>query len=291
VSIDLFVQVSVIAIMISAIYALIALGLSITFGVLGVVNFAHGEFYMLGSFGAYVLFRAFGAGYWWGFPLVILGGCLLGALIERSVFSPLRKDILGGLIASFGISFVLQQVVTAIMGPEDRVVPSLNLGGFRVSSISVPYDRLLLTAVSIIFMGIALVIIHQSKVGRAIRAVAQDMDAATLHGINVMWVRMVAMMLGLVLAVSAGFILASSSNINPYMGDDYILKAFIIVIVGGLGSIYGAIVGAVLLGFIDAFGMALIGVWSHLAGFVLLALVLLFRPYGIIGLVEREETK
>jgi branched-chain amino acid transport system permease protein len=289
--IDVLPQVLVIALIMAITYMLISIGLSVIFSVLGVVNFAHGEFYMLGAFGAYVLFKTVGAGYLWWLPLVILSGCVVGAAAEKGVFSPLRRDQLGGLIASFGIGFILQEVACAIWGPEDKTMPSVVSGTFQVGSTFLPREKLLLSIIGAIFVVFVLFVIHRSKIGRAIRAVAQDSDSATLCGINVNRTRMTTLMLGSALAVSSGFVLASLSSINPYMGGDYILKAFMVIIIGGLGSIYGAIVGSLFLALIDAFGMVLVGVWSTLAGFVMLALVLLFRPYGLMGIVEREETK
>lgn len=290
-SIDILPQVLVIALMMAVIYALISLGLSVIFSVLGVVNFAHGEFYMLGAFGAYTLSKMVGAGYWWCFPLVILFGCLLGAATERGVFFPLRRDVLGGLIASFGISLVLQEVACSIWGPDDRTVPSLVSGSFQIGSTFVPLEKLLLFIIGAIFVVAVLLIIHRSKIGRAIRAVAQDSDAASLCGISIDRTRMIALMFGSALGVSSGFVLASLSYINPYMGGHYIHTAFMVIIIGGVGSIYGAIVGSLFLAFIDAFGMVLVGVWSTLVGLVIVALMLLFRPYGLTGIVEREETK
>jgi branched-chain amino acid transport system permease protein len=286
-SLEMLPQILVITLMMAVNYALISLGLSVIFSVLGVVNFAHGEFYMLGAFSAYTLFKMVGAGYLWWLPLVILFGCLLGAAIEKGAFSPLRRDVLAGLIASFGISSVMQEVACSIWGPDDRTVPSIVSGSFKIGLTFVPYDKLLLCIIGAIFILIVLLIIHRSKIGRAIRGVAQDSDSATLCGINVNQTRMISLMLGSALAVSSGFILASLSYINPYMGGDYIVKAFMVIIIGGLGSIYGAIVGSLFLAFVDAFGT----VWSTLAGFVILALILLFRPYGLMGVVEREETK
>jgi branched-chain amino acid transport system permease protein len=290
-SLEMLPQILVITLMMAVNYALISLGLSVIFSVLGVVNFAHGEFYMLGAFSAYTLFKMVGAGYLWWLPLVILFGCLLGAAIEKGAFSPLRRDVLAGLIASFGISSVMQEVACSIWGPDDRTVPSIVSGSFKIGLTFVPYDKLLLCIIGAIFILIVLLIIHRSKIGRAIRGVAQDSDSATLCGINVNQTRMISLMLGSALAVSSGFILASLSYINPYMGGDYIVKAFMVIIIGGLGSIYGAIVGSLFLAFVDAFGTVLVGVWSTLAGFVILALILLFRPYGLMGVVEREETK
>ena len=290
-SIDLLPQILVIALEMAITYMLISLGLSVIFSVLGVVNFAHGDFFMLGAFGAYFLSQMVGTGYLWWLPLVILSGCLLGVMIEKGIFLPLRRDHLGGLIASFGMGFILQEVACSIWGPDDRTVPSVVLGSFQIGSVFIPREKLLLSIIGAIFIIVTLLIIHRFKIGRAIRAVAQDSDSATLCGINVNWTRMVTLMLGCTMAVSSGFVLSSLSNINPYMGGDYILKAFIVVIIGGLGSIYGAIVGSLLLAFVDAFGMVLIGVWSTLASFIILALVLLFRPYGLMGVIEREETK
>jgi len=290
-TIDVLGQVFVIALMMAVIYTLIALGLSVIFSVLDVVNFAHGEFYMLGAFGAYTLFKTVGIGYWWCFPVIVLGSCLLGGAIERIVFFPLRKEVLWGLIASFGLSFILQEVACAIWGPDDRVVPSRVSGSLRVGSIFIPYEKLLLVTIGVVFIGAVIVIIHRSKLGRAIRAVAQDSDAATLSGISVSRIRVVTVMLGCTLATSSGFLLASLSYINPYMGHDYIVKAFTVIIIGGMGSIYGSIIGSLFLALVDAFGMTLIGVWSTLAGFMVLALMLLFRPHGLMGAIEREETK
>jgi branched-chain amino acid transport system permease protein len=268
--------------------ALIAVGLVLIFGVMGVVNFAHGELYMAGAY-AIVFFYA-----WNGLPFfvaVALGlvfvGCL-GILMELTLFRPLRTNPLGGLIASIGFLLILQTVAVVGFGLRNQNVPRVSQGGFTVSGAVLTYERLAVIVVTIVLLAALWLFLRKSKFGWALRACAQDREAAALQGISINQTARYAMFIGAALAGVAGAMTAPLVAPSPYMGHSVIVTAFIIIIVGGVGSLEGAVVAAILYAFVHTFVTTFYdGVIANIVGLLLMLAVLVVKPQGLFGVRER----
>ncbi|OQM74193.1 branched-chain amino acid ABC transporter permease [Manganibacter manganicus] len=268
--------------------ALIAVGLVLIFGVMGVVNFAHGELYMAGAY-AIVFFYA-----WNGLPFfvaVALGlvfvGCL-GILMELTLFRPLRTNPLGGLIASIGFLLILQTVAVVGFGLRNQNVPRVSQGGITVGGAVLTYERLAVIVVTIVLLAALWLFLRRSKFGWALRACAQDREAAALQGISINQTARYAMFIGAALAGVAGAMTAPLVAPSPYMGHSVIVTAFIIIIVGGVGSLEGAVVAAILYAFVHTFVTTFYdGVIANIVGLLLMLAVLVVKPQGLFGVRER----
>jgi branched-chain amino acid transport system permease protein len=268
-------------------YALIALGLTLIFGILGIVNFAHGEMYMLGGYVAYYFFGQFGLNF---FATLLLSAILIGILgivLEKLIFRPLTtrpKIELTSLIAAVGLAWVFQMLAVVAFGELDKNIPSAFKGIIRLAGVVITVERL-----STIFIGVALVVLLnlfllKTKTGMSIRAVAQDKQAAALQGVSVDRVTALTFGIGCALAATAGALVAPIFGVSPNMGSDVILKAFLVVILGGMGSIPGAMLGGLLLGFVESFGCLFFGVPTVMVlTFSIIILILILKPQGLLG--------
>ncbi len=286
---DLLLQTVVNAVYAASIMALVAVGLVLIFGVMGVINFAHGEFYMLG---AYVVAFAYGGQ---GMPfllavaigLVFVG--MLGLLAERALFRPLRKNPLGGLIVSIGLLLVLQAAIAMGFGVRAENIPS----PFRAiiplnDNVGIPLQRLVtIIAAAALLAGLWFFLKH-TRLGVALRACAQDPEAASLQGISVHQTARIAMGVGAALAGVAGALTAPLVRTYPYMGHSVIVTAFIVIIVGGMGSLEGAVIASILYAFLHTFVTTFAdGVTADIVGLLLMLIVLIIRPQGLFGKPDR----
>jgi len=260
---------------------LLALGLSLIFGVLGVVNISHGALFTCGAllyFFAVKLHIHF-------FPalcLAMIVGLLLGMILEKLIFYPLRENHLSGVIAAFGLSFVIEVLLGSFFGKDIKTVPQHVTGIFTLGFLTIDAQRLLTIIVAAILSSMLLFIIHYTKMGRAIRAVAQNSDLSLIVGINPSTVRLATLGGGVSLAMVAGVLVSPTSYVDPYIGSELLTQAFAAVIVGGLGSIHGAIVGSAIIGFLLACGLYFAPIWANAILFGTIVLVLVIRPRGII---------
>lgn len=265
-------------------YVLMALGFTLIFGILRLVNFAHGEFYMLGAFVVYHLYGRLGVNFFFALAAAAVTVAVLGAVVERVIFAPLRARELSMLMSALGLSIALQGVMAVTEGVEALSLPAPVRGVYRSSWLVFPFDRLLVVAVGIVVLVLFYAFIRWSKVGQALRAVAQDGEAALMQGIPVNRVYTAAFAIGCALAAVAGGVIGPVFSLNVYMGQSAILKAFVVVILGGLGSIPGAVVGGLLLGLTESVFASLFGALvSDMLGFLMIMLILLWRPYGLLG--------
>ncbi len=288
---ELLLQTCVNAVYAASFMALIAVGLVLIFGVMGVINFAHGELYMLG---AYVVVFTYADR---GFPfllavavgLVFVG--LLGILLERGLFRPLRENPLGGLIASIGLLLVLQALVASGFGVRMEHIPPptqtmLHVPGSQGGILSL--QRLYVIIAAFVLLGGLWAFLHRTKFGWALRACAQDPEAAALQGISMNQTARIAMFIGAALAGAAGALTAPLVRTYPYMGHSVIVTAFIIIIVGGMGSLEGAVLAAILYAFVHTFVTTFAdGVIADIVGLLLMLVVLVVRPTGLLGTKER----
>ena len=265
-------------------YILMALGFTLIFGILRLVNFAHGEFYMLGAFVVYHLYGRLGMNFFLALAAAAVTVAVLGAVVERVIFAPLRARELSMLMSALGLSIALQGVMAVTEGVEALSLPAPVRGVYRSSWLVFPLDRLLVVAVAVVVLALFYAFIRWSKVGQALRAVAQDGEAALMQGIPVNRVYTTAFAIGCALAAIAGGVIGPVFSLNVYMGQSAILKAFVVVILGGLGSIPGAVVGGLLLGLAESVFASLFGALvSDMLGFLMIMLILLWRPFGLLG--------
>lgn len=288
---ELLLQTSVNAIYAASYMALIAVGFVLIFGVMGVINFAHGELYMSGAYAVvYVyaenqlpFFLAVAAG------LVFVG--LLGLLMEWALFRPLRDNPLGGLIASIGFLLILQTLAVLGFGVRMEHIPPPTremLNVFGIEGVVLSVQRLYVIVATVLLLGALWVFLRRSKFGVALRACAQDAEAAALQGISMNQAARIAMFIGAALAGIAGALTAPLVRTYPFMGHSVIVTAFIIIIVGGIGSLEGAVVAAVLYAMVHTFVTTFIdGVIADIVGLLLMLLVLVIRPTGLFGIKDR----
>ena len=288
-----------------AIYALIAIGYTMVYGIIGMINFAHGEIYMIGAYIGLVTLSAIGTQS--GLPLYVIIGLMLlvsvvltgvyGFVVEQVAYKPVRHGPrLVALISAIGMSIFLQNWVALGQGARDMAVPSLIPGALRFGSesafeIYIPYTRVMIIVVAVALMIALTVYIKHSRMGRASRACSQDMHMANLLGIDTNRVISFTFILGAMLAAVGGVLIALAiGKLNPFIGFLVGIKAFTAAVLGGIGSIPGAMLGGILLGVAETFAAAYISSeYKDIVAFGLLVLILLFRPTGLLGKPEVEK--
>lgn len=283
-----FIQSVANAIILGSIYATVAVGLALAFGVMQMANFAHGEFFMAGAYVVYVLYALggmpFPAAVIMAFPIV----AAMGVVTEKLIFRPTRGNVLAGFMATAGLAFILQVLVGQLWGVGlMRSVPTPYMGASSILGAAVSWQRLVILPVTALMVGGLWFFLHRVKMGKALRACSQDIEAATLQGININHMTALAMGISGGFAGVAGALMAPISAVTPYMGHSVIVTAFIVVIVGGMASIEGAILAAFLLGFIHTFVTTLFdAVSATMVGVLFMALVLVLKPSGLLGKVR-----
>jgi branched-chain amino acid transport system permease protein len=289
-----FIQQLVNGISMGSIYALIALGYTMVYGIVKLINFAHGDVFMVGAFIGFYSITIFHFGF---FPalLISMAACaIFGVLIERIAYKPLRNATrIAALITAIGVSLFIEYGTIYIRGAQlesypDNIVPLKN---FDIFGVTISGKSILILAVSIFLMILLQFIVHKTKIGKAMRAVSHDMDAARLMGINVNNTISATFAIGSALAGAAGVIFGMYyTKIEPLMGIIPGLKAFVAAVFGGIGIIPGAMTGGILLGVIEALVSATGGsLWRDAVAFVVLILILIFRPAGLLGKNVREK--
>ena len=280
-----------------AIYALIALGYTMVYGVLRFINFAHSDVFMVGAFIGYYLGKLVPEGTVWGGLLVLLAamlGCaILGIVIERLAYRPLRSaPTLNVLITAIGVSLLLEYSGQVFFGAAPRSFPALfPVRNFTVGGLVLSSNQLVVVAVAVFLLFGLQFIVHRTKIGTAMRAVALNPKAAQLVGINIDVVISFTFGLGSALAAAGGILYALNyPSIDPLMGVMPGLKAFVAAILGGIGNIRGAALGGLLLGTIETFVSG--SQWStykDAIAFAILIIILLLRPAGLLGRVTAEK--
>ncbi len=272
-------------------FALFAVGLVLIFGVMGVVNFAHGELVMVGAYTIWYLHAQNDITYPLAMIIAVVLVAMIGLLMEYFLFRPNRDDPLVGLICSIGVLFILQVAATLIGGdgPSKQVAPPFHGTFILLDSLRIPYQRLFGLAISIIALASLWFFLVKTKLGWSLRAVALDREAAALQGININKTSMIAIGAGAALAGLAGALMAPLTNINPHMGHNVIITAFIVTIVGGVGSLSGAVFAAVLYALFHTFiTVYFSGTIATVCGLLLMVIVLIIKPTGIMGTTVSE---
>src|SRR5215210_4235044 len=279
-------QVIVNGLLLGGIYAAVGVGFSLTWGVLNIINIAHGAMVMLGAYITFLLFSQLGLDPFLSIPASMLVLFLLGYVLQRFLINRvIPHGVFMTLVLTFGLSlFLIDMALLFFSGDYRSVTPSYAGSGLSLGGVIVPYQRLGAFLISILIVGLLNVYLGRSKTGRAIRATALNRQAAQLVGVDIARIYAVTFGIGAALAGAAGSLLAVTITITPYMGSVFIGKAFVIATLGGLGTVQGALIGGLVLGLAESLGAALIGPsYQQAIGFGILLLVLIFRPEGIMG--------
>jgi len=268
----------------SAIYAMLAVGFTLIFGVARILNLAHGSFYALGAYGAYLLTTVFNIPLVVATPLVVLGVALFGMVVERVLIRPMRTSQLAVLMISLAIALVVEQVLFLSFGSEYRNVPSFIEQKYVVGGVDVAGQRLLTLLVAVVSIGGLYLFIQRTRLGSAILAISQDPEAAQYMGIPSDRIFGIVMALSAGLAALAGIMAGPFLSVQPSMHLLPIVKAFAIVVVGGLGSIPGSIVAALMLGYAETFvAYGISTAWTEIVSVAATLLMLVLRPAGFFG--------
>jgi branched-chain amino acid transport system permease protein len=295
---DYFISLTITGVVMGIIFALMALGLTLIFSILNIINFAHGEFYMLGGYAIFLLLEVFTE-----VPpllMVPVAGLLvaiLGIIFEIAFLRPMHEEKIErpaeyAVLITFGLSFFLLNLALALWGPYPHSPPSFIEGSVQLGPVYVSADRLVASGMSLLLLALLLLIINKTWLGKALRAVSQDKQAAAVVGINSDVMNTIAFALGVGLAAISGALLASTFSVTPDVGAVPAVRSYIIIVLGGMGSIPGSIVGALIIGLVESYGAGYFPDPSRALnyktayGLVIFALVLLIRPQGLFGRKE-----
>jgi branched-chain amino acid transport system permease protein len=277
-----FLNQLVIGIQLGSQYVMVALGLTLIFGILDISHFAHGHLYMIGAYMLYIVMVLGGINYWVAFIICMAALALAGMVVERVVYRPLRgQPHINTFIAAIGLILMLETLVRGIQ-PQALSVPKPIDTTLQFAGISMEAQRLIVIVGAIVLIILLQLFIKRTRLGTAIEAVAQDREGASLVGINVNRISALTFAIATALAAAAAVLMAPLAFISPEMGSVLILKAFVIVVIGGLGSMKGAIVGGYLLGIIEAMAIAYISsAYKDVFAFAVLIIILAIRPTGL----------
>ncbi|MGH8846012.1 MAG: branched-chain amino acid ABC transporter permease, partial [Polaromonas sp.] len=275
-----------------AVYALIALGLTMVFSIMRVVNFAHGQMYMLGAFVVYYLYGEYGLPFYVALPAAAAALALVGVAFNRFFFQPVlatatREE--NSMLMAVGTALLLENLALTVFGEKQRGVPAVVDGAFIFGDVAeggavLTYPNAMVALLAALFILGLLAFVQYTRPGRALRAVAQDKEAARLQGVDVKATTTLGFAIGAALAGLAGGLLVTVYGVNSGVGVNITTKAFIMIMVGGAGVTSGAIVGGVLLGFAEAIGYDLLpGSVTYLMIFVAMIIFLVFKPNGLFG--------
>ncbi len=270
-----------------SIYALVALGYTMVYGIILLLNFAHGDIIMFGSYVAWIALVQLGLNPAIAVLLAIFGCVLLGVLIDKVAYAPLREaPRLSILITAIGVSYLLENGVQLLLGADAKVVPSIiDLGTVQVFGSTLSGTALLTVAVTIVATVVLTLLVQKTRLGKAMRAVSEDMGAARLMGVNVNSTISFTFAVGSALAGIAAILYTMAyQQVSPTMGVMLGTKAFVAAVLGGIGSIPGAVIGGLIVGFSEVFVAAFgLSVWQDAVVFLLLILVLVVKPTGLLG--------
>jgi branched-chain amino acid transport system permease protein len=268
-------------------YALIALGLTMIFGLMGVLNFAHGQMYVLGGFVAYYVYGVMGLPYVLALIASVASLAVIGILFDRLLFSPvLRRSAReeSSMLLAAGTALLLESLILIFFGEKQRGTPPVASGVYKIFGAYLPAGRAAIFVIAAVAVVGFILFMRYTKPGRALRAIAQDKEVTALQGVNIERYSMIGFAMGAALAGLAGALLITVFAVNSGLGTAISIKAFIMVMLGGAGVITGAIAGAFVLGFGEALGYAFMpGSMTYLLIFVALILFLIIRPQGMMG--------
>lgn len=277
-------QTVVNVLMLSSIYILVALGFALLLTVLGILNFTHAAIYMVGGYICYQLAVVVGINQWASLLISMIAVGLLGLFLERVFFRPFLKDINRIVVVTLALIIILQATINVTVGSYIRRIPSFVPGVLRFSGVSVSGDRLATFIIGGVLLLAVILFIRKTKTGLQMLAISQDSDGAALQGIRTHRIFAVTTAIGCALAAVAGSLMGAILSLSPFMGDIMLVKAIEIVILAGIGSIGGVLIGGLILGAIDAIlPLFISGSATDLTGLCIIIILLLIRPQGLFG--------
>ncbi len=290
---EIFVQQLINALQVGTVYALVALGYTMVYGVLKLINFAHGDIYMLGAYLGYFSAQSFGLSFLPSVLIAMAGAALMGVTIERIAYRPLRRaPRLSALITAIGVSLFLENGTRAVVGPSYLPFPAMvDKQVYQWGGVFLTNTTLIILGTALILLGLLYYIVNRTIVGKAMRAISYDREAAQLMGIDLNRIVSVTFAIGSAAAAAAGVMVGMVwPMIDPYMGLLIGIKAFVAAVLGGIGSIPGAMLGGYLLGTIETGASAFLpSSFRDTIAFALLVVMLLFRPAGIFKVGSAEK--
>jgi branched-chain amino acid transport system permease protein len=266
------------------VYILVALGLTIVLSITRIVQLAHGEIYMLGAYCVYYLCTAMGFNFFVALliSMLLVGG--LGILLEKCFFRRLRGQFLRSLIVGVALMLLIQNGVLVIAGGYPKAMPSVFRAVLELGGVKIPLERLVVVLVGLGLIGAILFFVHKTRIGQAMVAISQDREVAALQGIDINAISAIAMFMGSGLAAVAGGLVGTMLSVSPLMGSFALIKGIAVIILGGVGSIPGAIIGGFIIGLVDGVVPVLVSTQAAgLVGLGLILFILLIRPQGIFG--------
>ncbi len=287
-----FWQQTIYGVSLGSVYALIALGYTMVYGIIRLINFAHGEIYMIGAYAGFFAVASLGLPFFLALMFAMLTSALAGVLVERIAYKPLRKaPRLAVLITAIGMSLLLQNVGQKVFGSIPRSFPRQFTGLYRIGELNIDQSRAIIFVITFLLMLILQYFVVYTKPGKAMRAVSQERDAAQLVGVNVDRTIALTFFVGSLLAGAAGILVAIVfPQIRPTMGLMPGLKAFVAAVIGGIGIIPGAVLGGLIIGVSENLVTAYVSSsWRDAIAFGLLILILLLKPSGILGRNVKEK--
>jgi len=284
------IQNIVYGILIGALYGLAAIGLSLVFGVTKFLNVSHGELLMLGGYASFWIFKLLNIDPFLSIPLNILFLIMIGYVLYKLIFSrlvkyPVENKIKNSLLIGFGLSIVLQNIAVLLWTADDRSITTSYIGeAIKVFGIRIPVVRLAGLVIAVIALVALQLFLKRTYIGKAIRATVEDWEAASLMGIDIQKVYLLTFTMGCALAGVAGMLVSVGISVDPSMGLDWTLKGLVVLVLGGLGSMTGTLIGGIVLGVTESATAFFIGGnYRQIAGLVLFILILIFRPQGLFG--------
>jgi len=274
------------------VYALLAIGFSLIFGVARIVNIAHTAFYMLAAYCFYVLLTKTGLGFLLSGLISITAVTLLSVICYRLVIEPVREHDAAVLIATIALALVFQELMLFVFGGNYLGIPSTLEGAVIILGVSIPYQRLLILVVAAVMLLAVWFVLYRTRLGLAIRATANDLEVANLMGMNVNRIAMATVAISVALASVAGVVVAPVYVVDPFMWLAPLVTMLAIVVLGGLGSLKGSLIGALIIGYVEAITVFALPAGAYLKGAVALLImvaVLLARPEGLFGVAFEEE--
>ena len=263
---------------------LLASGLTLIFGIMGVINLAHGSFYMIGAYLAYWFAKLTGS-LWLAIPIGIVIAFAIGLLLETAIFRRLyRRDHLYQVLLTFGLILIFEELRSILFGDEVHGVAIPALLDYSIpltDTLSYPVYRLFITAVCLAIAGLLYFVIHNTRIGMMIRAGTSNREMAASLGVNIPLLFALVFAVGMCLAAFAGAIAAPISSVFPGMGNQILIICFVVVVIGGIGSINGALIASLAIGFADTVGKVIAAEYSGIVVYLVMALILLWRPQGI----------
>lgn len=262
---------------------MIAAGFNLIFGIARIFNFAHGDMVMLGAYVTYAVTAQMGFHYGLGILASVVAVSLIGVVFNNYIYRPVRRMMFASFNVSLGLALALPAVALLIFGETERKVPTVFPGSMTLFGAIISWERVAIILACAAVVVVLFAFVNHTRIGHAMRAVAYNPDVAALQGIDVERICLITFITGAILAGFAGGLVAPLFTVRPALGRLVMFKAMVVVVLGGLGSVPGAVVGGLVLGFIESIGITLIGYEAVMIGWVVVIVLLIFRPWGLLG--------